>query len=263
MAEFTRRQFLVGCSAAIAAMAGSRLTSVVMGNPLSEPNQEIMVTIFIRGGWDALNIIPPLDGADRGFYEAARSSIQVPANFSYQLGTSNFFFHPAAERLYDLYNSSNLAAIQATGMFISNRSHFDSMSFMELGTPGSKVGSSGWLARHLESANIFGGPGEQASLATGNLSPTSLLGYLDTLTLSNPNGFTLNIGPSQWRDEQRQALTSIYGGDSQIEITGSSAIASLEIVENNLLGGYTPEPGVVYPGGGYGRDLQTIARLIK
>ncbi|HSG32769.1 MAG TPA: DUF1501 domain-containing protein [Thermodesulfobacteriota bacterium] len=264
MADFSRRQFLVGCSAAIAAMAGSRLTSVVMGDPLAEPDQEIMLTIFIRGGWDALNIMPPFDGADRGFYEAARSTIQVPADSTYQLGTNNFFFHPSAARLHELYNAGYLAAVQATGILnLTNRSHFDSMSFMELGTPGSKVGTSGWLARHLESANIFAGPEEQASLATGNLSPTSLLSYLDTLTIANPNNFTLNIGPSAWRTEQRQALTSIYGGESQVEVTGSNAIASLDIVANNLLGSYTPEPGVNYPGGGFGRDLQTIARLIK
>ena len=80
--KLSRRQFLVGCSSAIAAMAGARLTQVAFASPAAPgaDNNDILVVVFLRGGWDALNVVPPMAGADRGYYEAARGELQVPAN---------------------------------------------------------------------------------------------------------------------------------------------------------------------------------------
>ncbi|MEM7351185.1 MAG: transcriptional initiation protein Tat, partial [Acidobacteriota bacterium] len=76
MNNVTRRGFLCGCSAAIAGLAGSRLNTVAFGDPAL--NQEVLVVVFLRGGVDGLNVVPPIDGADRGHYEAARPSLQIP-----------------------------------------------------------------------------------------------------------------------------------------------------------------------------------------
>lgn len=62
-----RRQFLQGCSAAIAAMAGAKLTNLAFAK--QDNPSDTLVVIFLRGGWDALNVVPPMDGNDRGFYE--------------------------------------------------------------------------------------------------------------------------------------------------------------------------------------------------
>lgn len=43
MFEITRRGFMVGCSTAIAAMAGGRLGYIAFGSPEQEPNQEILL----------------------------------------------------------------------------------------------------------------------------------------------------------------------------------------------------------------------------
>ena len=60
--SISRREFLKGCSAAIAGLAGSHLTSVALANPLAPEDEthEILIVLFIRGGWDALNVIQPL-----------------------------------------------------------------------------------------------------------------------------------------------------------------------------------------------------------
>ena len=52
--RITRRTFLMGCSAAIAAMAGARLTHLAFAAPDILYNDEILVVVFLRGGWDAL-----------------------------------------------------------------------------------------------------------------------------------------------------------------------------------------------------------------
>ena len=63
---FSRRNFMVGCSAAIAALAGGRLTNLAFGSPDDEPNQEILLSVFLRGGVEGLNLVAPIAGPDRG-----------------------------------------------------------------------------------------------------------------------------------------------------------------------------------------------------
>jgi len=65
--KLTRRQFMTGCSAAIAALAGSQVSSLAF-TP-DAPNPEAIIIVFLRGGWDALNVVPPIAaGPDRGYY---------------------------------------------------------------------------------------------------------------------------------------------------------------------------------------------------
>ena len=57
----SRRQFLTGCSAAVAAMAGSRLSSLCFSdaNAPAPADAEILVVLFLRGGMDGLNLVAP------------------------------------------------------------------------------------------------------------------------------------------------------------------------------------------------------------
>ena len=74
--KLTRRQFMTGCSAAIAALAGSQVSSLAF-TP-DAPNPEAIIVVFLRGGWDALNVVPPIAaGSDRGYYEAARPALKL------------------------------------------------------------------------------------------------------------------------------------------------------------------------------------------
>ena len=63
----------VGCTAA--AFVGSRISEVVASDGLL--CCDVIVTVFLRGGWDVMNVVPPIDGADRGFYEAARPNLKI------------------------------------------------------------------------------------------------------------------------------------------------------------------------------------------
>lgn len=262
MPKVTRRGFLVGCSAAIAAMAGGRLNTAVFGSPEAEPNQEILVIIFLRGGCDALNVIFPLAGDDRGHYEAARPDLQVPVGTALALN-AQFGLHPAAAPLFDLYQDDKLALILATGMDEDTRSHFDAMAYMELGTPGTKATTSGWLARHLASAENLPGDIVVPALSAGVLQPTSLLSQREALTLSRVNTFSLNTGPWHWRDPQRAALRNLYEqGDAPVYQSGVEALNAVDIVEANAAD-YVPENGAVYPDTSFGDQMQLLAQMIK
>ena len=264
MFKLSRRGFMIGCSSAIAAMAGSRLSYVAFGSPEDEPNQDILVVVFLRGGMDGLSVVAPIAGADRGLYEASREDIALPLtgeNAALPLNVQ-FGLHGAAAPLHDLYQAGHLALVHAAGLTSDTRSHFDAMQFMELGTPDSKSSTTGWLTRHLQSAPNLPDQIIMPALAAGNLAPTSLNGSREAIGMTSPRDFSLD-GHWKYNDWQRQAMRRMYSGASWLHQAGTQTLNALDVVELADPGDYTPENGAEYPGGGLGNNLQTIAQMIK
>ncbi len=260
----TRRGFLGGCSAAIAAMAGARLTNIALASPAGVANDEILIVVFIRGGWDVLSIFPPLAGADRSYYEAARPTIKVPvsgAGAAIQLN-SQFGIHPALAPLQNLYQAGKMNVVLATGLQDDTRSHFDAMEYIETGTPGIRATPTGWLTRHLSSS-----PGLDASLllpvlSAGVQTPTSLLGDPKVIAVDTPSSFSFQ-GNWRYTNDQRMALRHIYTGNTWLDAAAVETLNALDIMENAAIGAYTPATGVTYPAGPFGDTLKTIAQMIK
>lgn len=264
--SLSRRGFLMGCCSAIAAMAGSRLGSLAFYDPSAPEaaSRDILVVVFLRGGWDALNVLPPYAGPDRGFYEAARPSLQVPLSGSNALINldNQFGMHPGMAPLHGLYQAKKLAFIHAAGLTADTRSHFDAMQFMELGTPGVKTTGSGWLTRHLQSTPNLPALLLLPALSAGGGQAMSLLGTTDAVAMSNPSGFHLN-GSWQYEELQRAALRDLYTGSSWLETAGTETLNMVDMIESTNPGDYTPGNGAVYPNGSFGENLQAIAQLIK
>jgi uncharacterized protein (DUF1501 family) len=264
MSDTTRRGFLVGCSAAIAGYAGSRFNTISFGAPGSNTN-DILVHVFLRGGMDGLNLIPPIGGADRGHYESARPDLQVPAagaGAALNLG-GGFGIHPSASSLFDLYQDNKLSIVHAVGFEVPNRSHFDAMQFIELGSPTNSPPPDGWLTRHLATSSNVPTNVVMPALAIGT-QQASLQGNFDAINMSNPDSFRLNTGPSQWRSAQRKTLRNLLNnGGSWLHQTGLQSLDALDVIELNVSGGYNPANGAVYPGGTFGDHLETVARMIK
>ncbi len=239
MFKVTRRGFMVGCSAAIASMTGG-LSYTAFGSPGDEPNQEILVVVFLRGGVDGITIVSPIDGDDRGHYEAKRPRIAVPTtgdNSALPLD-ARFGLHSAAAPLYGLYQDQKLGIVHAAGLTSDTRSHFDAMQFMELGTPGNKSSSTGWLTRHMLTANNLPDEMIMPALATGNLQPSSLLGSREAIGMTSPNDFSFG-GHWYYGDWQRQALRTMYGGDSWLHQAGMQTLDAIDVVDLANPGSYT------------------------
>ena len=264
MFKTSRRGFMVGCSAAIAAMAGGRLGYVAFGSAEDEPNQDIILVVFLRGGCDGLSVVAPTAGADRGHYEIGRDRLALPTTGDRALLplTDQFGLHHAAAPLHDLYQDSKLAVVHAAGLISDTRSHFDAMQYMELGTPGSKSATSGWLTRHLQSAP--GLPDEiiMPALSVGNLQPTSLLGSRESVGMTSPDSFDL-AGHWRYGDWQRHSLREMYSGNTHLHLAGLQTLNAVDVIEYNDPGAYAPENGAEYPGGSFGNNLQAVAQMIK
>ncbi|MEZ4736614.1 MAG: DUF1501 domain-containing protein [Caldilineaceae bacterium] len=264
MFQVTRRGFMVGCSAGIAAMAGGRLSYVALGSPEQEPNQEILVAVFLRGGMDGLSAVFPIAGDDRGYYQTSRENIAIPTSGNNAaLPLTDFFgLHPAGAPLYGLYQDQKLAIIHAAGLTSDTRSHFDAMKYMELGTPDSKSATSGWLTRHLLTAPNAPTEVIMPALAVGNLQPTSLAGSTEAIGMTSPNGFSLG-GHWLYEDSQRVALRKMYTGSTWLHEAGVQTLNAIDVVEFGNPGNYTPENGAVYPNNSFGQNLKTVAQMIK
>jgi uncharacterized protein (DUF1501 family) len=264
--SLSRRAFLRGCSAAIAAMAGARLSRIALaapGSPGAE-NQQVLVVIFLRGGWDALNVVPPIAGPDRGYYESARSELRVPASGQGAALPLNgqFGLHPSLAPLHDLYQADKLAVVHAAGMMEDTRSHFDAMQYIELGTPGNKATTQGWITRHLESAPNLPSTILMPALSAGSGQAMSLLGSTEAVTMSDPGSFSFS---GYWATEaaQRSALRQIYNGDTWLYQAGTQTLDAVDLMENLDTDNYTPANGAVYPQNSFGRHLELVAQMMK
>jgi len=250
--RYSRRNFLQGCSSAIAELAGARLTNVAFRQ--DDTSTDTLVVVFLRGGWDALNVVPPREGDDRGYYELARPDIKItdllPLN-------DQFGLHPALAPLHGLYQQGKMAVIHAVGLNYDTRSHFDAMEYIELGTPGQKSTASGWITRHLQTTGVSS---ILPALSTSG-APSSLLNFVPTVNLNDPSEF------SQWdnglAESQQIALRQMYGGESLLHRAGLRTIDSLDIVSPLVEQEYQPSNGASYNDDELSQQLKTVARMIK
>ena len=247
-----RRQFLQGCSYAIASMAGARLTNLSFAQ--DDNPSDTLVVVFLRGGWDALNVVPPLQGDDRGFYEKARPNLRItdllPLN-------DQFGLHPALGPLHDLYQAGKMGIIHAVGLDHDTRSHFDAQEFIELGTPGSKNTTSGWITRHLQETGVS----SILPVVSTAGQPTSLLNFVPTVSVNSPSDF------SQWGNDlvgsQQNALRQMYKGGTLLHQAGARTLDALGIISPLTEQEYQPSNGASYNDDELGQQLKTIAQMIK
>jgi uncharacterized protein (DUF1501 family) len=261
---------LVGCSHAIAALAGGRLRDVVLGPETDTTQRDIFALVFLRGGVDGLSLVAPYADED---YINNRQALRINAPGSSQNAAHDlpnpldhnvlFGLHPKGGPLKELYDAQRLAIVHACGLTNGTRSHFDAMDYMERGTPDSLSTATGWLTRHLESINAAG---YIPALAAASLPPGSLLNSADAIAMTKANDFKLH-GHWKYGPKQKTALRAFYADTSALEQMGKTTLDTVDAVAAKNLGAYTPEPGVEYPSDWYvnsfSDSLKTVAQLIK
>ncbi|GAC1353514.1 MAG: DUF1501 domain-containing protein [Herpetosiphon sp.] len=266
-----RREFLVGCSAAVAAMAGGRLSNLVFGDsaqaatPANAAN-EILVVIFLRGGCDGLSLISPYDDP---LYAAARGKLSIldrgpqaaiPLRTQNRSVTSSMGFHPAAAALNELYTGGQLALVNACGIDDATRSHFDAMDYMERGTPGVKTTTSGWITRHVQSSGLHGAV---SALAAGDTMPASLLGNPDAVAIPSLPDFRVD---THWRYAGKaplpvmDALTQIHNGAGAVQTVARRTLDTVRTLQAQQLKYTTP---VAYPDTSFSTSLREVAQMVK
>lgn len=144
----TRRRFLQGVGAAGLALGLERCTARA-GAVSAASGSGILVVVDLDGGNDWLNALPPLSGANRNAYDAARPGLGVPALSLVDLG-GGVGLHPDFTGMADLWTAGRVAFIPGIGMDNPNLSHFVSADMWGQGA--AVPDGSGWLGRFADRA---------------------------------------------------------------------------------------------------------------
>jgi uncharacterized protein (DUF1501 family) len=270
MSKLNRRSFIktTGAASVAAAAGGPRIAFA----GLDEYSDNILIFVFQRGGSDGLSLVTPMDGhPDRGNYEALRFNGTMIPSVDLQALQGGWGLHPAASPLLDLWTDNSLAIAQAVGLRpFPNRSHFEAERYVELGTPGNRFTTTGWLTRHLQSATNLPDNMLIPAVVTESTVRLSLLREPSALTLRYPTSFDLDT--NNYEEEQETALADIYALESgEMDLAGSQALAALELIEQIDFDEYDPSNDASYPVRlddplnltSFGSEMKILAQLIK
>jgi len=299
----TRRQFLAAGGTGLLSLLGLGGMGSALGAVSLRPKSStlatarrtapdhVLVSIFLRGGADALSLVAPY--ADDQYYRI-RPTVAIGApkpGGADRLHDLNGYFglHPSLSPLIDLYDAKQLAIIHACGSGDETRSHFEAMATMERGLYQEEGPASGWLARHLETA-----PWENQTplraVALGSLIPDSLVGAPSATAVSSADDLRLVSSFPGGDDAIRRHLSRLYGNDphfapgtrsgtgttcpsramgmppgksADLQTAGTEALAVLQKIENLSPATYKPSNGAAYPADDLGNGLRQTAFLIK
>ena len=143
--KITRRDFLK--ASAITSLYFAGFSSPSLANSGSKKN---LVIVMLRGGMDGLCAIPIKGDKD---FEKMRSKINLDRTLSL---TSDFDLHPALETFKNLWDKNQSAAVHATNIPYTGRSHFDGQNLMESGGKIPYQEKTGWLGRGMKIAGLTG-----------------------------------------------------------------------------------------------------------
>ena len=257
----SRRRLLGGMAAAGATAATTSLfgQAVRQASYGSVLGGNVLVVISFRGGIDGLGMVVP--HGDPAYY-SARPRIAVP-KASLIAKDEMFGLHPDMAPLKWLWDTGELAAVQAVGMDQPNRSHFVAMELIEDAAPGSSL-RQGWVNRMVGLE-----PGAAATEAVhlgSSTPPTIVSGPAPTVATQKLEDVRLVGSDSGWSARRRGHLQTMWGsGDSPMAVAARSALSTVETL--GTVAGRAYKPVVQYPSGWPATDLsdalKDTAQLIK
>ncbi|MEO1339359.1 MAG: hypothetical protein AAFV29_27210, partial [Myxococcota bacterium] len=248
----TRRTFLLRSLGAAGGLTVGLRSAHATPNPTRD---KVLVRLFLRGGIDGLNVVPPYAEPD---YYRARPTIAIPrpgqTHGALKLD-DQFGLHPALGPLLPLYRERSLAFVHAVGSPAQTRSHFDAQDNMEVAAIDGRT-RNGWLGR------IPLGSDEFTAVSTDDNVPLALRGT-DALALGRLAQFGLKArGRMQSRLEQ--GFAELYErNDTLVSPAGRRALASIQRIRALNPKAYRPANGANYGKGPAAQHLKDVALLIK
>lgn len=264
-AGLSRRGFLGATLAGSVATFGSTLvatgpraaaaTGSMASAASAAPAGTALVLLSLRGAVDGLSLVVP--HGDPG-YLPARPGIGI-ATDRLLWRDDMFGMHPALAPLEPLWRAGRLAAVQATGLAMPNRSHFAAMEEIEDADPGSPQ-RVGWLNRMIGELTAGGPAGDPlAGIALGTQIPAALAGDAPVLSLRSLDDSVIAGTDDDGR--RARALHTTWDG----ETSGLARAFQRAMTATGGLDGARAQPDRVasYPDSDLGRALSSVARTLR
>ena len=187
-----RRSFLLRSAGAVLSIYGAAALSprhleegIAQAAAATPPNQPVLVSIFMEGGWDALSVLAPVKEA---LYHELRPSLGLHE------GTGTVFsedetlmWHPQAAGLAQLHAEGKVSVFPAIGYDPPDESHFTSRHYWEVGELNAQT-RSGWMGRYLDVAGDPGNPLQGLSLDY-SLAPALATARVPVAAVSSPSDY--------------------------------------------------------------------------
>ena len=264
--QISRRDFLkIGSSSVAAIILGTPTVSqqLIKQSKVLNQKSDVLITIFLRGGMDGLNVIIP---QFEDLYYSKRPTISIPESSKQSENSAinlddRFGIHPALGPLMEIWEDNKLAIIHAVGSPDPTHSHFDAQDFMERATPGDKTISTGWIGRYLEAATTTITSPFRAVGLNGKL-PTSLRGQIPVTTLQTIEDFKIHAETGIIPDLQK-TLLSLYNLSPDLSSPAQVTLEAVNTLTSIKSESYKPANNAKYPETEFGDALLQIAQLIK
>lgn len=270
MNGLNRRDFLKVAGAAATALPGlpSVLAQDAGRGTKAVSDVRTLVTIYLRGGMDALNAVVPF--GDKRYYEI-RPTIAIPAADGDEGPgviklDDTFGLHPSMKALRKWWDAKRFAAVVNAGSPHTTRSHFDAQDFMEYAAPGLRTVKAGWLNRYLEGskARVKSDGPQLRALAMQGLLPRALRGPCPVLAV--PDRSVLN------NEKVLDTFEDVYGSgggmegprsdDDPVVQAGRETLETLKRYKEIIGSAKKGERKGNYPGG-LGDKLRDIASVVR
>lgn len=266
---WSRRQFVKGLALAGAGVAvGVGGTSVYASAPntllralAGNESDRILVLIQLSGGNDGLNTVVPYTN---DLYHQARPQLRIAASQVVPV-TADLGLHPSLAPFEALLGDGKMNIIQNVGYASPELSHFMSTDVWLSGKDANALENTGWSGRFLEGVypdyHEVGADGP-VGLQIGGSTPLLFQGTQANLGVTFPNLSLLDrlTSTGTLYDEDDVPGTP-FGAETSFvrRVSNDSFVYAASIKDAHTEG----QNLVSYPGSGLGRDLATVARLIR
>src|SRR5271166_5467664 len=189
-----RRTFLLRSAGAALSVYGASLLSprhfeegIAQASAASGPNDPVLVSIFMEGGWDSLSVLAPVKEAK---YKELRPVLGLQEGAG-QVFTEDeaLMWHPAAGGLAELHDEGKVTVFPAIGYEPSEESHFTSRHYWEVGQLDANA-RTGWMGRYLDLVGEAHNPLQGLSLDY-SLAPALATETMPVAAVSSPADYTM------------------------------------------------------------------------
>jgi uncharacterized protein (DUF1501 family) len=153
----------------------------------ASPNQPVLVSIFMEGGWDALSVLAPVKETR---YHELRPVLGL-AEGTGQPFTEDptLMWHPQAAGLATLHEEGKVSVFPAVGYDPPDESHFTSRHYWEVGQLDTNT-RTGWIGRFLDATGEPGNPLQGLSLDY-SLAPALATAKMPVAAVSSPADYNM------------------------------------------------------------------------
>ncbi|GAB3708015.1 DUF1501 domain-containing protein [Mariniluteicoccus flavus] len=219
-------------------------------------NRDLLVVVFLRGGFDGLSAVVPV--GDPAYY-AARPDIGVRPEQTFALNGA-FGMNKNFSALKPLWDRRQVAVVVGAGNRALTRSHFEDQISCELAAPASQ--RSGWVGRHLATSSAQHGTFRAISVG-GQVALSLTTTAFDTLAMSGLKEFDI-YSWGALRPRMVGSLSALYANAGGIAVEQSRLLVSAinELAAQREVA-YAPANGAAYKDNDFARGLRDVAQMAK